>query len=615
MIKREWRIFWGAIFLFIGIFWIRINNKFGIIVLLAGYVIIGSSVLLKAFRNIKKGEVFDENFLMAIATIGAVLIKEYPEALSVMLFYEVGELFQAHAITKSRKSISELMDIKPEYANVLRDNKTIKVEPDEVSLDEIIEIKPGERIPLDATVIKGSSTVDTSALTGESLPTEVEENSKILSGCINLSGLLQAKVTKEYYDSTVMKILDLVENSAIKKSKTEKFITKFAKIYTPIVVILALLVAIIPPLVLGYEHFQTWLFRAFTFLVVSCPCAFVISVPMSFFGGVGASSRVGVLIKGGNYLENLAKIDTVVFDKTGTLTKGVFNVQKVVSTNPSMSKEELLKYAAFAEVSSNHPIAKSVVKYYAEDIDKNLISDLKEISGKGIKVNIGGKKVNIGNEKLIKIPKNFEIDEIGTILYIEIDSEFSGYIVISDEIKEEAKSSIGNLKKAGIKKTVMLTGDIQKIATNVGKELNIDEIYSELLPDDKVEIFEKIINTQKEGDFKGKIAFIGDGINDAPVLARADIGIAMGGIGSDAAIEAADVVLMTDELSKLVPAIYIARKTLKIANQNIGLAFGIKVLFLGLSLFGLTSMWGAVFADVGVTIIAILNSLRTLKSE
>ncbi len=612
MLKREWRIFWGLILFALGIFLGRTNQNFEIITLLIAYSIAGSAVLLKAFKNIKKGEIFDENFLMAVATTGAILIKEYPEAVAVMIFYEVGELFQSYAVAKSRKSISELMDIKPEYANVIRENKVIKVEPDEVYLDEIIEIKAGERIPLDAIVIKGNSTVDTSALTGESMPVEVFENSRILSGCININGLLQAKVTKEYYDSTVMKILDLVENSAIKKSKSERLITKFAKIYTPIVVFLAVLLAIIPPFVLGYDNFQVWLFRAFTFLVVSCPCAFVISVPMSFFGGIGAASKAGVLVKGGNYLETLAKLDTVVFDKTGTLTKGVFSVQNVVSLKDDIGKDELLEYSALTESVSNHPIAKSIVKYYAKAIDNNLISNSKEISGKGIEAIIKNKKVRIGNEKLINIPSDLKIESLGAILYVEIDGDFIGYIVIADEIKNDAKNSIQNLKDSGISETVMLTGDIKKIAEAVGKELNIDEVYAELLPNNKVEILENIIS---EKNNKNKIAFVGDGINDAPVLARADVGIAMGGIGSDAAIEAADVVLMTDEISKLVSAIHIARKTLKIANQNIVLAFGVKVLFLGLSVFGLTSMWGAVFADVGVTIIAILNSLRTLKVD
>lgn len=613
MLKREWRIFLGAIFFVTGIFLSKINNQAEIFVLLIAYLIVGNAVLLKAFRNIKKGEVFDENFLMAVATIGAIIIKQIPEAVAVMLFYEIGELFQSYAVEKSRKSISELMDIKPEYANVIRENKTIKVEPDEVYEGEIIEIKAGERIPLDGVVIKGESTVDTSALTGESLPVEVRANSNILSGSINLNGLLLAKVTNEYYDSTVMKILDLVENSATKKSKSEKLITKFARIYTPVVVFLAILLAIIPPFILGYGEFQVWLFRALTFLVVSCPCAFVISVPLSFFGGIGAASKVGVLVKGGNYLENLANIDTLVFDKTGTLTKGVFNVQKIISVSKQITKDDLLKYAAFAESGSNHPIAKSILKYYNKDINKNLVSDLKEISGKGIEALIENKKVVVGNEKLVKLPKDLCIDEVGAILYIEIDKNFVGYIVIADEIKQDAKLSIENLKESGIDKTVMLTGDIRKVAEKVGKELSIDEIYAELLPNNKVEIFEKIIKNRK--NIKKKVAFIGDGINDAPVLAMADIGIAMGGIGSDAAIEAADVVLMTDEISKLVSAIHIARKTLKIANENIGLAFGVKVLFLILSVFGLTSMWGAVFADVGVTILAILNSLRTLKID
>lgn len=615
MLKREWRISLGIILFTSGIILGRTDKRIEIVFLLIAYVIIGGPVLLSAFRNIKRGNIFDENFLMSIATFGAILIREYPEAVAVMLFYEIGEMFQSYAVAKSRKSIADLMDIKPEYANVVRDGKTIIVEPDEVTLGEIIEIKPGERIPLDAVVIKGSSTIDTSALTGEAIPVEATEKDILISGSINLNGLLLAKVAKEYYDSTVMKILDLVENSAIKKSKSEKLITKFSKIYTPIVVGLAVLLAIIPPLMLGDGSYKIWIFRALTFLVVSCPCAFVISVPMSFFGGIGAASRLGILVKGGNYLENLTKIDTVVFDKTGTLTKGVFNVQKVVSIDKNISEDELLEYAALAEAGSNHPIAKSIIKYYGKVVNKNLISNLKEISGKGIEALIKNKKVLVGNEKLITFPETFKTDEVGAILYIEIENKFVGYIVIADEIKKDSKKAIQKLKKSGISQTIMLTGDVQKIANKVGQDLNIDKIYAGLLPNQKVEIFEEILSEQNNRNSRGKVAFIGDGINDAPVLARADVGVAMGGIGSDAAIEAADVVIMTDEVSKLGLAISIAKKTVGIAYQNIGIAFGVKVLFLGLSVFGLTSMWGAVFGDVGVTILAIFNSLRTLKID
>ena len=579
---------------------------------LVAYMVIGYDILRKAGKGILNRRVFDENFLMTVATLGAIIIGEYPEAVAVMLFYEVGELFQGYAINKSRKSIADMMDIKPEYANVIRDNKSIKVDPDEVQIDEIIEIKPGERVPLDAIIIKGETTLDTSALTGESIPVEVREGATILSGCINLNALILAKVTKEYFDSTVNKVLDLVENAAAKKSTSERLITRFAKIYTPIVISLAVLLAILPPIISGEYNFRLWIFRALAFLVVSCPCAFVISIPLSFFSGIGAASRAGVLIKGGNYLEALSKVDTVVLDKTGTLTKGVFNVQKVIVIDKNIKEDKFISLVAMAESGSNHPISKSIQKYYNKEINTNSINSIKEISGKGIEAVIDNKKILVGNEKLINVPKNISIDDIGTILYVEIDNKFTGYIIISDEIKKDSQKAIKGLKNMGIKKTIMLTGDVEKVAKKVGEELGLDEIYSNLLPQDKVSNFEEII---KNKDSKGNVVFVGDGINDAPVLARADVGIAMGAMGSDAAIEAADVVIMTDEPSKIVTAIKSSKKTMKIVMQNIILAFGVKAIALILSALGITDMWMAVFADTGVTILAVLNSFRALKIE
>jgi len=583
-----------------------------LILMLAAYILLGKDTVLKAVKNVEKGDFFDENFLMTVATLGAIIIGEYPEAVAVMLFYEVGELFQSYAINKSRKSIADMMDIKPEYANVIRDNKSEKVEPDEVQIDEIIEIKPGERVPLDAIIIKGETTLDTSALTGESIPVEVREGATILSGCINLNALILAKVTKEYFDSTVNKVLDLVENAAAKKSTSERLITRFAKIYTPIVISLAVLLAILPPIISGEYNFRVWIFRALSFLVVSCPCAFVISVPLSFFSGIGAASRAGILIKGGNYLEILSKVDIVVLDKTGTLTKGVFNVQKVVVIDKNIKEDEFISLVAMAESGSNHPISKSIQKYYNREIDKNSINSIKEISGKGIEALINNMKILVGNEKLVNIPSDLIIDDIGTILYVEIDNKFTGYIVISDEIKKDASKAIKGLKDVGVKKSIMLTGDIEKVSKKVGEELGLDEIYTNLLPQDKVSKFEEIIENKKS---KGNVAFVGDGINDAPVLARADVGIAMGAMGSDAAIEAADVVIMTDEPSKIVTAIKSSKKTMKIAMQNIALAFGVKAIALILSALGIADMWMAVFADTGVTILAVLNSFRALKIE
>lgn len=609
--KKEVIIIISAILFVITLF-VKMNQTLQLILMLVAYILLGKDTVLKAIKNVEKGDFFDENFLMTVATLGAIMIGEYPEAVAVMLFYEVGELFQGYAINKSRKSIADMMDIKPEYANVIRNNKSQRVDPDEVQIGETIEIKPGERVPLDATVVKGESTLDTSALTGESVPVEVREGANILSGCININGLIIAEVTKEYFDSTVNKVLDLVENASAKKSKSERLITRFSKIYTPIVIGLAVLLAILPPIISGEYNFRVWIFRALSFLVVSCPCAFVISVPLSFFSGIGAASRAGVLIKGGNYLEALSKVDTVVFDKTGTLTKGVFNVQKVVVLDKNIDEDKFISLVAAAESGSNHPISKSIQKYYNKEIDTNSINSIKEISGKGIEAIIDNRKILVGNEKLINIPKDISIDDIGTILYVEIDNKFAGYIVISDELKKDSKKTIKDLKDIGIKKTIMLTGDLEKVSKKVGKDLDLDEVYTNLLPQDKVSKFEEIIENKKS---KGNVVFVGDGINDAPVLARADVGIAMGAMGSDAAIEAADVVIMTDEPSKIVTAIKSSKKTMKIAMQNITLAFGIKAIVLILSALGIADMWMAVFADTGVTILAVLNSFRALKIE
>ena len=609
--KKEVIIVISAI-LFVIALLVKVNLTLQLILMLIAYILVGKDTVLGAIKNVEKGDFLDEKFLMTIATLGAILIGEYPEAVAVMLFYEVGELFQGYAINKSRKSIADMMDIKPEYANVIRNNKSQKIDPDEVQIGETIEIKPGERVPLDATVVKGESTLDTSALTGESVPVEVREGANILSGCININGLIIAEVTKEYFDSTVNKVLDLVENASAKKSKSERLITRFSKIYTPIVIGLAVLLAILPPIISGEYNFRVWIFRALSFLVVSCPCAFVISVPLSFFSGIGAASRAGVLIKGGNYLEALSKVDTVVFDKTGTLTKGVFNVQKVVVLDKNIDEDKFISLVAAAESGSNHPISKSIQKYYNKEIDTNSINSIKEISGKGIEAIIDNRKILVGNEKLINIPKDISIDDIGTILYVEIDNKFAGYIVISDELKKDSKKTIKDLKDIGIKKTIMLTGDLEKVSKKVGKDLGLDEVYTNLLPQDKVSKFEEIIENKKS---KGNVVFVGDGINDAPVLARADVGIAMGAMGSDAAIEAADVVIMTDEPSKIVTAIKSSKRTMKIAMQNISLAFGIKAIVLILSALGIADMWMAVFADTGVTILAVLNSFRALKIE
>lgn len=585
---------------------IWINN----IIYILSYLVVGLEIVCKAIKNILKGKVFDENFLMAIATLGAFAIGEFPEAVAVMLFYQIGELFQDYAVDQSRKSITSLMDIRPDFANVKRQNKILKVSPDEVKIGENIVVKPGEKIPLDGKIIEGNSMLDMSSLTGESLPKEVKPGDEVLSGCINQNGFLTIEVTKEFGESTVSKILDLVENASSKKSKSENFIRKFAKFYTPIVVIIAVLLAIIPPLFLGWSTFTDWLYRALTFLVVSCPCALVISIPLGFFGGIGGASKIGILVKGSNYLEALANTEIVVFDKTGTLTKGSFEVQKIEAIG--ISKEELLKIVAHAESYSNHPISLSLKKAYNQEINPNFISKTEELSGLGVFAKVEGKDILIGNEKLMekKQISYSKCNEIGTILYVSIEGKYAGYIVIADKIKKDAKQAIQNLKTNNVKQTVMLTGDRKIVGESVAKELSIDKVYSELLPSGKAEKLEEIM---KEQTTKGKVAFVGDGINDAPVLALADIGIAMGGVGADSAIEAADIVIMTDEPSKIVNAIKIARKTMRIVKQNIFFAISIKIAVLCLSAFGLSTMWEAVFADVGVSVIAILNSLRTLN--
>ena len=585
-----------------------INN----IIFIISYIIVGLEIVRKAFRNIFRGKVFDENFLMTVATIGAFGIGEFPEAVAVMLFYQVGELFQSYAVNQSRKSISNLMDIRPDYANIEIKGEIQKVDPEDVKIGDIIIIKPGEKVPLDGIIVDGSSSLDTKALTGESLPRETIEGDGILSGSINLTGVIKVKVTKEYRESTVSKILDLVENASSKKSKSENFITKFAHYYTPIVVIIAVLLAVIPPLIIEGAEFTDWLYRALSFLVVSCPCALVISIPLSFFGGIGGASKMGILIKGSNYLESIANTEIIVFDKTGTLTEGVFEVQKI---NPvDISEDELLRIAAYAENYSNHPISISLKKAFNKEIDEKLIEKTEELSGRGIKARIENKDVLIGNEKLMNENKiNFnKCNEVGTILYVAIDNKYVGYVLIADKIKEDSKNAIKMLKKNNIKQTVMLTGDRKNVGENVAKTLELDKVYTELLPDGKVEKVESLL---KEKSAKGKLAFVGDGINDAPVLALADIGIAMGGLGSDAAIEAADVVLMTDEPSKIVDAISLSKKTMRIVKQNIIFAISVKVLVLILSALGLSTMWEAVFADVGVSIIAILNALRVLKVD
>lgn len=574
------------------------------------YIIIGGDVVLRALSNIKNGNVFDENFLMGIATIGAFLVGEFEEGVAVMLFYQVGELFQDYAVNQSRKSISDLMDIRPDYANVKIGNDLVRVDPEDVKIGDIIVIKPGEKVPLDGIVIEGNSMLNTSALTGESVPRDIMEGNDILSGCININGLIIAKVTKEFGESTVSKILDLVENASNKKSNSEKFITKFARYYTPTVVIIAGILAVLPPLLFEGEVFSDWAYRALSFLVVSCPCALVISIPLSFFGGIGGASRKGILVKGSNYLEALAKTEIVVFDKTGTLTKGVFNVQEINSD--VMPKDLLLEYAAHAESYSSHPISQSLKRAYKKEIDNNRITEVMEVPGHGVTAYVDNKKIIAGNSKLMEqegIPC-YQGEVLGTMVHVAVDNTYAGYIVIADEIKDDAVIAIHNLKTAHMKQTVMLTGDNRNVAEKVAESLGIGKVYSELLPADKVDRIEGLLKQKSE---KGKLVFVGDGLNDAPVLARADIGIAMGGLGSDAAIEAADIVIMTDEPSKVATAIKISQKTLSIANQNAIFAIGIKIGVLLLSAAGYASMWAAVFADVGVAVIAILNAFRALN--
>ena len=585
------------------------------ILFIISYIIVGFEIVKKAFRNITRGKIFDENFLMTVATIGAFFVGEFPEAVTVMLFYQIGELFQSFAVDKSRKSIASLMNIRPDYANLVDGDDIKKVKPDTVKIGDIILVKPGEKIPLDGIIIEGESFIDTKALTGESVPRSVKSGENVLSGTINQTGILKVKVEKKFGESTVSKILDLVENASSKKSKSENFISKFARYYTPIVVIIAVILAIVPPLIIKDSTFQTWIYRALSFLVVSCPCALVISIPLSFFGGIGRCSKEGILVKGSNYLEALANADIAVFDKTGTLTQGVFDVQKI-ETN-SMDENEFLKLVAHCEHYSNHPIADSIKKKYGEEIQTSIISDVDEIPGHGISAVIENKKVLVGNSKLME---KYDIEfakqnEIGTIVYVAVDGKFEGYILINDEVKKDSKQAISDLKKSGIKKTIMLTGDKKEVGENVAKELELHEVYTDLLPTDKVEKVKQLISEKNGHNKISKLFFVGDGINDSPVLALSDIGIAMGGLGSDSAIEAADIVIMTDEPSKINTAIQISKKTLRIAKENIYFAIIIKILVLLLSALGVATMWMAVFADVGVSIIAILNSMRVLYGK
>lgn len=578
-------------------------------VFLSCYVVIGWDIVWKAVTNILHGQVFDENFLMTIATIGALILGEHSEGVAVMLFYQVGEWFQSYAVSKSRRSITSLMDIRPDYANIEQDGKLVQVDPDEVQIGSTIIVKPGERIPLDGTIIKGSSALDTSALTGESMPREVEPGMEVISGCINQTGILTIRTTKEFGESTVAKILDLVENASDKKGRIENFITRFARYYTPAVVFAALALAILPPIITG-QAFSIWIYRALTFLVISCPCALVISIPLSFFGGIGGASKIGVLVKGSNYLEALAHAEMVVFDKTGTLTKGSFAVSEIHSND--MKDHQLLELAAYAEDYSNHPISLSIKNAYGKKIDNTRITDVQEIAGHGVQALIDGKTVLAGNAKLMirEHIKYTACPSVGTVVYVACNGKYAGCIVIEDEIKADAPAAIRSLKSAGIRRTVMLTGDADAVGKKVANRLGLDQAYTELLPADKVDRVEGLLKQKSE---KGTLVFVGDGINDAPVLARADIGIAMGGLGSDAAIEAADVVLMTDEPSKIATVMRIARKTIRIANQNIVFALGIKFLVLILGAFGYANMWAAVFADVGVSVIAILNAIRAMR--
>lgn len=574
------------------------------------YLIVGYEILEKSFKNILSGEIFDENFLMVLASFVAFFLGEYTEAIAIILFYQIGEFFQSYAVNNSRKSISKLVNIKADYANIEKNGKIEKVNPEEININDIIIIKPGERVPLDGIIVEGQSNIDTSALTGESMPQSVEIKDEILSGCINLSNILKVKVSKKYTESTASKILDLIENATNKKAKVEHFITKFAKIYTPIVVGLAVLIATLPPFILN-EEFSKWIYRSMVFLVVSCPCALVISVPLSFFAGIGLASKYGILVKGGNFLELLSKVKCFVFDKTGTLTRGKFEVSEIHNIN--ITEEEFLKYASYAEYYSNHPIAKSIKSKYNQNIELNKIKDIKEIQGKGIEAKIDNNLIYIGNEKIMqKFNINFEsINKIGTIVYMAINNKYVGYLVIADQIKSNAKKAIQDLYKIGIQKTIMLTGDKKSVAENVATQLNLSEFHSELLPADKIEKLESIMENNKNI----KVSFVGDGINDAPALARADIGIAMGNIGSDVAIESADIVIINDNLESLAKSIKISKRTINIAKENIYFSIGIKIIVLLLGTIGYASIWEAVFADVGVCLIAILNSLRILMKK
>lgn len=591
----------------------KLPSKVEFLLFLISYIIAGGEVILRAVKNIAKGEVFDENFLMTVATVGAFIIGEFPEGVAVMLFYQIGEMFQGMAVNRSRKSIADLMDIRPDYANLLVNNELKTVSPETVNLGDVIVIRPGEKVPLDGKVLEGTSMLDTSALTGESVPREVYPGDSVLGGYINKNGVLTVEVVREFGDSTVSKILDLVQNASSRKAPTENFITKFARKYTPIVTVTALLLAVIPPMIIPGATFSEWIYRALIFLVISCPCALVVSIPLGFFGGIGGASKNGVLIKGSNYLEALNDVDTIVFDKTGTLTKGIF---KVTQINPveNFSKDELLYYAAYAESYSSHPIATSIMNAYGKKIEESFISEYNDISGHGIEVLVEGKRIYAGNTKLMdsKNIKFTPVNTLGTVVHLAIENQYAGYILISDEVKADAKDALIALKAMGIKKIVMLTGDNKIVGEEIGRQLGLDEVYSELLPDQKVEKLE-MLESKKQS--KGKLIFVGDGINDAPVLARADIGVAMGGLGSDAAIEAADVVLMTDEPSKLVSAIKMAKRTRTIVWQNIVFALGIKVIVLALGAGGIATMWEAVFADVGVTLLAVLNSMRAMRIE
>lgn len=617
--KMLFRIIIAAVFL-IALNFISVTGAVRFLLYLIPYLVIGYDILLKALKGIKNRQMFDESFLMAVATIGAIALAlyeksgDYTEAIAVMLFYQIGEWFQSYAVGKSRRNISELMDIRPDYANIERDGKLEKTDPDEVEIGSIIVVQPSEKVPIDGIVEHGSSSLNTSALTGESLPRDVKEGDEIVSGCINMTGVLKIRTTKEFGESTVSKILDLVENASSRKSRSEDFISKFARVYTPAVCYAALALAFLPPLVrmlgMGLEaEWGTWIYRALTFLVISCPCALVISIPLSFFAGIGGASNAGVLIKGSNYLEKLSQTKIVVFDKTGTLTQGVFEVNGI--HHNEMENEKLIEYAALAESASSHPISKSLQRAYRKEIDRSRVSDIREISGKGVIAKVDGREIAIGNDKLMKhLGISFiGCHSVGTILHMAVDKKYAGHIVISDIVKPQAKDAVLELKKAGISKTVMLTGDAKKAADQVAEDLNLDDVYSELLPADKVEKVEELLKNKPE---KEKLAFVGDGINDAPVLRRADIGIAMGAMGSDAAIEAADVVLMDDDPMQISKAIKISRKCLRIVYQNIVFAIGIKLICLVLGAVGIANMWLAIFADVGVMILAVLNAIRAL---